>query len=232
MICLRSFADEELTIDNSSINGMLEITSIVTAPADFEAPSVLSYPIKLDVGDAINIPIRFAPLSLGFKAGTITIFSNDPASPHVVRVSGDTPAPRLSLAIADSGNFGKVCVGHFADEPLVFNSNGRCAVTVRTITATAPFLAPEVLSFPLVIGPGDSLALPIRFAPAVFGPAMGTVTVTSDDPSSPHVVKVSGDAPAGRLVITGSRCASAASRRAAAPSGRSPSATWARACWT
>jgi hypothetical protein len=205
MICLRSFADEGLTIDNSG-TGMLEITSIVTAPPDFEAPSVLTYPIKLDVGDAINIPIRFAPLSLGFKAGTITIFSNDPASPHVVRVSGDAPAPRLSLAIADSGNFGKVCVGHFGDEPLVFNSNGRCAVTVRAITATAPFLAPEVLSFPLVIGPGDSLALPIRFAPAVFGPAMGTVTVTSDDPSSPHVVKVSGDAPAGRLVVTGSLC--------------------------
>jgi hypothetical protein len=204
-VCLGSFVDEDLTIDNAG-NGPLLITSIVTAPADFEAPSVLSYPIKLGVGDSIDIPIRFAPLALGLKAGTITIFSNDPASPHIVRVRGDAPAPRLSIAIADSGNFAKVCVGRFADEPLMLNSNGHCPVTVFAITATAPFQAPEVLSFPLVIGPGDSLALPIRFAPTGFGPAAGTITVTSNDPGSPHTVKVSGDAPAGRLVVTGSLC--------------------------
>ncbi len=204
-VCLGSFVDEDLTIDNGG-NGPLLITSIVTAPADFEAPSVLSYPIKLGVGDSIDIPIRFAPLALGLKAGTITIFSNDPASPHIVRVRGDAPAPRLSIAIADSGNFGKVCVGRFADEPLVLNSNGHCPVTVFAVTATAPFQVPEVLSFPLVIGPGDSLALPIRFAPTGFGPAAGTITVTSNDPGSPHTVKVSGDAPAGRLVVTGSLC--------------------------
>jgi hypothetical protein len=204
-VCLGSFVDEELTIDNGG-DGPLLITSIVTAPADFEAPSVLSYPIKLGAGDSIDIPIRFAPLALGLKAGTITILSNDPASPHIVRVRGDAPAPRLSIAIADSGNFGKVCVGRFADEPLALNSNGQCPVTVFAVTATAPFQAPEVLSFPLVIGPGDSLALPIRFAPTGFGPAAGTITVTSNDPGSPHTVKVSGDAPAGRLVVTGSLC--------------------------
>ena len=67
---------------------------------------------------------------------------------------------------------------------------------------------PEVLSFPLVIGPGDALALPIRFAPAVFGPADELpITVTRSDIAGPHVVqKVSGDAPAGRLVVTGSLC--------------------------
>ncbi len=205
-VCLGSFVDEDLTIDNGG-NDLLLITSIVAAPADFEAPSVLSYPIKLGVGDAIDIPIRFAPLSLGPKAGAITIFSNDPASPHIVRVRGDAPAPRLSLAIGDSGNFGKVCVGRFADEPLVLNSNGHCPVTVFGVTSSSgAFLAPEVLSFPLLVGPGDSLALPIRFAPTGFGPVAGTITVTSNDPGSPHTIKVSGDAPAGRLVVTGSLC--------------------------
>jgi hypothetical protein len=205
-VCLGSFVDEELTIDNGG-NGPLLITSIVTAPADFEAPSVLSFPIKLGEGDAIEIPIRFAPLSLGPKAGTITIFSNDPASPHVVRVSGDAPAPRLSLAIADSGNFGKVCVGHTADEPLVLNNSGHCPVTVSAISSSSTaFLVPQVHFFPLLIGSGDSLDLPIRFAPTAIGPVAGTITVTSSDPGSPHKVNVSGDAPAGRLVVTGSLC--------------------------
>jgi len=205
-VCLGSFVDEELTINNGG-DGELLITNIVAAPADFQSPSVLSYPIKLEVGDAIDIPIRFAPLSLGPKVGTITVFSNDPASPHVVSVSGDAPAPRLSLAIANSGNFGKVCVGSFADEPLVLNNSGHCPVTVFAITSSSGvFLVPEVLSFPLLIAPGDSLDLPIRFAPTGFGPAAGTITVTSNDPGSPHTVNVSGDAPAGRLVVTGSLC--------------------------
>jgi hypothetical protein len=205
-VCVGSFADEDLTIDNGG-TGELLINNIVAAPADFQSPSVVSYPIKLEVGDAIDIPIRFAPLSLGPKAGTITIFSNDPASPHVVRVSGDAPAPRLSLAIADRGNFGKVCVGSFADEPLVLNNSGHCPLTVTAITSSsAAFLVPEVLSFPLEIAPGASLPLPIRFSPTGFGAAAGTITVTSSDPGSPHTVNLNGDAPAGRLVVTGSLC--------------------------
>jgi hypothetical protein len=203
-VCLGSFVDEELTIDNGG-NGELLITAIVAAPPDFQSPSVISYPIKLGVGDAIDIPIRFAPLSLGLKVGTITIFSNDPASPHVVRVSGNAPAPRLSLAIANTGNFGTICVGSFADEPLLLNNSGHCLVSVLAITSSSgAFLVPEVLSFPLVIGPGDSLSLPIRFAPTSLGPASGTITVTSNDPGSPHTVNVSGDTPSGKLVVAGS----------------------------
>jgi hypothetical protein len=58
----------------------------------------------------------------------------------------------------------------------------------------------------LLIGSGDSLALPIRFAPTSFGPKSATITVTSGDPGSPHTVSVSGDAPAGKLAVTGSLC--------------------------
>jgi len=204
-VCPGSFVDQELTIDNGG-NGPLLISNISAAPADFQSPSVLAYPIKLGVGDAIDIPIRFAPLSPGAKAGTITIISNDPASPHVVKVSGDALAPRLSVAIANSGSFGKVCVGHFADEPVVLNNSGHCPVTVIAIASAGPFLVPQVLSFPLLLGSADSLVLPIRFAPTSLGPATGTITVTSNDPGSPHTVRVSGDAPAGRLVVTGSLC--------------------------
>jgi hypothetical protein len=203
-VCVGSFADEELTIDNGG-DGELLITGILAAPPDFQSPSVLSYPIKLGVGDAIDIPIRFAPTSIGLHAGTITITSNDPTSPHIVRVFGDAPTPRLSLAIANSGKFAEVCVGSFVDEPLVLNNSGHCPVTVSAVTSSsAAFLAPEVLSFPLLIGPGDSLALPIRFAPTGFGPVTGVITVASSDPASPHTVRVSGDAPSGKLAVAGS----------------------------
>ena len=57
---------------------------------------------------------------------------------------------------------------------------------------------PEVLSFPLTIGPGDSLPLPIRFAPVSFG------AKTADDHDKQQRsgrrrlrINVSGDAPSG-----------------------------------
>jgi len=205
-VCVDSSVDEELTIDNGG-NGQLSISNIVSSSPDFLVPSVLSYPILLGVGDAIEVPIRFAPHTPGSKSGTITIFSNDPAGPHNVGVSGLAAIPRLSLVTANTGSFGKVCVGRFADEPLVLNSSGHCPLTVLSIaSSSADFLVPQVLSFPLLIGAGNSLALPIRFAPTSFGAKAATITVTSDDPASPHIIHVSGEAPAGRLAVTGSLC--------------------------
>ncbi|MGH9445918.1 MAG: hypothetical protein ACRD3O_09345, partial [Terriglobia bacterium] len=86
-VCLSSFIDEMLTINNRG-SGMLKIFKITSTSVDFEVPSVLSYPLKVRVGDSIDLMIRFKPTGHGFRAGKIEVFSNDPASPHVVDVSG------------------------------------------------------------------------------------------------------------------------------------------------
>ncbi len=204
--CVGSFKDEVLTINNSG-TGVLRISSISSSNVEFEAPSVVSYPIKLEAGDSIDVAIRFAPKSLGAKSAKIRIDSNDPASPHDVGVSGIAPRPRLSLVIPNRGGFGNVCRGDFADEPLILNNGGHCPITVSAITSSsAAFQVPEVLAFPLLISPGDALDLPIRFEPTAVGAATATITITSSDPDSPHTLRVHGTAPAGQLVVTGSLC--------------------------
>ena len=202
-VCHRSFADELLTINNAG-SGDLFISNIASS-GDFLAPGVLSYPIKVAPGDSIDVEIRFQPTGFGFKSGTISIFSNDPASPHKVNVSGDCPPPRLSLSIADRGNFGRVCLRSFVDEPLILTNSGKCTLTVFAISSSSgDFLAPEVLSFPITIGPGDAIPVAIRFEPTSLGFQSGTITVTSDDPASPATINVSGDAPSGKLAVAGS----------------------------
>ena len=203
-VCLGSFADELLTINNSG-TCPLSISNVVGSPG-FLAPSVLSYPLLVDPGDSIDVVIRFQPSApYGPKAGTITIVSNDPTGPHVVSVSGVVPAPKANLIIADAGSFGNVCVGSFVDEPLIVTNSGKCALSITGISSSSgDFLAPEVLSYPITIGPGDALPVPIRFKPLGFGSKTGTITVTSDDPASPISVNVSGDAPAGKLTVAGS----------------------------
>jgi hypothetical protein len=203
--CIGSFVDEELTIDNGG-DGPLSITKITSTSPFFQVPSVVSYPMKLGPGDALEVAIRFKPTSVGAKSAIITIFSDDPAGPHKVKVSGVAGAPRLTLVLADKGYFGKVCVGSFADEPLTLNNSGHCPLTVTAITSSSPeFVAPEVLAYPLVVAPGDSLAVPIRFAPTSFGAKSATITVKSNAPGK-HTVKVEGQAPSGKIAVTGSLC--------------------------
>jgi ASPM-SPD-2-Hydin domain-containing protein/HYDIN/CFA65/VesB family protein/Kelch motif protein len=202
-VCLGSFADTEITLNN---NGPcpLSILNIAAAPADFEVPSVLSYPLTIAAGASIDIPIRFRPTSLGAKAGVVRVFSNDPTSPKVIQVSGNAPAPRLVTLIADSGSFGDVCLNSFSDQPLTLINAGLCPLTVTGIASTAEFLVPSVHIFPFTIAPGTSIEIPIRFQPTAHGAQSGTITIFSNDPMSPSTVAVSGNVPWGKLAVTGS----------------------------
>jgi hypothetical protein len=204
--CVGSFVDEVLTINNSGFSELL-IWGITGTPAVFETPHIASFPLAISPGGSLDIVVRFKPSAVGLVNGTITIFSNDLFSPHKVAVSGTGVAPRLVLGIADKGNFGNVCVGSFADEPLVVNNGGKCTLLVNRITSSSvDFLVPEVLVFPIAIAAGTSVSLPIRFQPTGIGPTpAGTrITVDSNDPSGPHSIQVSGNSPTGKLVVTGS----------------------------
>ena len=203
-VCRGGFADETLTLNNTGF-GLLLISDIVSSSPDFAAPAVAAYPLAVSPGGSLDVVVRFQPTGPGAHAGTLTITSNDLSGPHVVPVSGTAPAPRLVLVMADGGDFGPVCVGSVADEPLVLNNSGKCPLSVTGVASSSgEFRAPTVLHYPLTVGPGDSLPLPIRFAPAGVGPHAATLTVHSDDPAGARSITVSGETPAGRIAVTGS----------------------------
>jgi hypothetical protein len=202
-ICIGSFVDELLTINNPG-TCPLSIFNITTSP-NFVAPGVISYPLVVNPGASIDLVVRFQPSSFGPASGTVTIYSSDPASPATVFVSGNAPPPKLNLIIANSGNFGKACLGCFVDEPLLLSNSGKCTLTIVGMSSSGVyFLVPEVLSYPITIAPGNFLPIPIRFEPTGLGPWSAIITVLSDDPSGPKSIDVSGDAPSGTLGVTGS----------------------------
>ncbi len=202
--CLGSFVDEPLILNNSG-KCALTVTDITSSSGEFLVPEVLYYPLTIAAGDSLDVPIRFEPTSLGFKAATLTVLSNDPAGARTIAVSGLCQAPHLTLAIAAKGHFGKCCVGSYRDEPLILNNSGKCTLAVTGITSSSgDFIVPEVLHFPLTIAAGTSVPLPIRFEPTSFGPKSATITVISDDPAGPHKIHVNGEAPSGKLTVTGS----------------------------
>ena len=183
----------------------LRVSAITSSNPVFVPPGVAFYPIIVDAGDSITVPVRFQPTALGPVSGTLTVFGNDPSGPRQVHVSGNAPGPRLVVSIADSGGFGHVCVDHFRDESLTLSNSGCCPLTITSMTTTDPqFVVPIVDAFPIVVEPGDEVDVELRFQPASFGPKNATITITSDDPAGPDTLDVSGYAPSGHLVITGS----------------------------
>jgi subtilisin family serine protease len=203
--CPGSFIDQILTINNTGAFGALKISNITSTSPDFLTPDVIAYPLVVNPGESIDVIVRFHPTNPGHKTGMISVISNDPASPHKIPVSGDAAAPRLSLVIANTGNFGKACVGSFVDEALILSNSGRCMLSITSInSSSAEFQAPHVSNYPLSIAAGGFLPAPIRFLPASAGSKSATLTVVSDDPAGPRTITVSGAAPTGNLTITGS----------------------------
>jgi kumamolisin len=196
--CTGSWTDLLLTINNTGF-GPLAVTDILSSSPSFLVPDVGSYPLLIGVGSSIDLVVRFQPVSPGSVSATLTIISNDPSSPQSLSVSGTAGQPRLSTIVSDAGNFGTAYVGAFADELLLLNNSSTCALEIASVTSSSgEFLVPGVESYPLAIGPGSSVPLPIRFAPTSPGAKSATLTVWSTDPSGPRTVAVCGEAPCPR----------------------------------
>jgi len=185
----------------------LHISSFIrlSGNADFQLISGPSTPVTIRPGEHLDFTIRFKPTGVGDETAIFQINSDDPFEPSKqLMVSGAGVTRRIATLIADSGNFGDVCLGSFKDLGLTISNSGFCDLTVTSITIApaTDFLVPSALSFPLVIHAGDSIEAPIRFQPASKGNKSATVRIFSNDPTTPDkTVAISGNALAPSITV-------------------------------
>ena len=108
--------------------------------------------------------------------------------------------PLVATAIAHDGQFGDACANSWVQQTLTINNSGFGLLSITAITSSSPdFLVPSVSAFPLLVSVGSSIDVTIRFQPGSAGAKSGKITIVSNDPSSPHLIDVSGDAVTPRL---------------------------------
>jgi photosystem II stability/assembly factor-like uncharacterized protein len=208
-VCLNSFKDLALTVTNSGTCD-LQITNVASSNPLFAPPSVLSFPVVVHAGTSIELPIRYTPTAVTSVPDTanITVTTNDPVNPIIpVAVSGTSTSGKIAASIAPNGDFGNVCRGSFGDLNLTITNNGACPLNATGVSSTNPlFTVASVITYPLVLGPGTSVAVPIRYTPTAItsSPDTGNIDIMSSDVSNPTLaVAVQGSSAPGKIAVTG-----------------------------
>lgn len=182
--CVGAFVDEGLTLHN---NGpcLLSISGVASSSSDFEVASVNSFPLLIASGTSITIPIRFQPAGIGSKFGSITVFSDDPAGPKTVQVSGVAPSGKI--AITGSAFFGGVKACCRVERTIWISNVGDCKLNVTGVAFKHKNPHWKLINnvFPAALHPGSSLAVVIRYKASERCPRSSELIIKSDDPATP-----------------------------------------------
>ncbi len=165
---ITSIGDQVATVDEIRIDGSAAFTIVFPAA-------------RLAAGESTDVVVDF--LSTGIEeSAEAEIFSDDPASPHIVTLLGGTALPELTIEPADV-DFGYVGVGASGDETVTLTNTGGATLTIDGISETdSHFTDGYAGGFPLVLAPGESTDVDVSFTPTGTDRESGRMEVVSDDP--------------------------------------------------
>jgi hypothetical protein len=186
---------QTVTVKNTGTT-TLNVTGVITtgdAAADFSE-------INTCVGVAVaksgscTVKVTFTPTQAGSRAGSLEIAANVAGGQLVAGLSGTGLAtPNVTLQPA-SLSFDPLQVGTTSAGQIINVQNvGGSAVTLTSVTVTAPFLkAASTCANGSSLAVGASCAVTVTFTPTAAGAAAGTVTVKDSAGSQAAVLSGTG----------------------------------------
>ena len=187
----------EMTVEN---NGQVDLTVEDLEISDDDITTSASFPITIAPEDETTIPITYSPEAFGEMETTVTVVSNDPLNSEVdVSLSGAGVFDGPTVAVGnDSHNYGTVRVNSTSRWYIEIINQGDEVLSIENVSVdNGEFYFEQGLDLPIDISVLGSEQVGIWFQPPEGSDYSGTVTVTTNDASTPNVfidVEGTGDA--------------------------------------
>jgi hypothetical protein len=181
-ITLSNAGTADLTISMISIKG-----------AQFSVSGVAT-PLVISAGQSAAMTVVYAPTAAQSDSGSISITSNDPASPTSIALGGtgtSVPVGHLTLNPATLA-FGNVNVGNNSVLTSTVTNTGQGPVRISQVFASGANFSLSNFATPTTLAAGQSAQIQVKFAPTTTSVAGGTVAITTDAPGAAPGLSLSG----------------------------------------
>jgi hypothetical protein len=203
-VCEGDSVTKELQVCNVGTDNLV-VDSIVPSGTEFTVGGY-SFPLSISPDFCYPINITYTPDDDGVASEDVVITSNDDDSPTIVQLTGNSPVAAISTFIADDGVFPETCSGLLSDLNLTIQNDGACNLQIDGVSLSgadaSDFELPSGSFAGTIIEAGNSLQVPVRFAPDNFtdpNPRTAFVNVDSrtqnGDPLSTDHTEISGVVP-------------------------------------
>ncbi len=184
--CAGTAAAGTLDVCNTGTSNLI-VSAITSSNPSFSVTMPSSgYPVTVVPGSCFPFQAVFNPTATGPQSATLTIPSNDPATPNVtVLVSGSGTEP--DIRVTGSTDFGVASAWTPAERTLAVCNTGGCSLSVTSAAGGCADFTLVSNPFPAVLAPGSCLDLVVGFTPVLPGFKSCGLTITSNDPDTPVV---------------------------------------------
>ncbi len=195
LLCGLSMLDT-LMVRNSGpgplVLGRFEITGPQHTAFTVVAPMP---PAIIQSGDSLRVVIEFAPVIDGVNVATLTIHHNDATTNFVSTVALSGVYERVDAVVeGDTLSPFEACITTTQTRRLVLRNTGTATIHVMSIAVTrgAPEFHLDIMVFPVLLAPGDSLPVTVRFTPSSPDVTIGAITFRFDPCGESLVVTLTG----------------------------------------
>jgi hypothetical protein len=199
---VKTDANASLTITNSGLAD-LKITGVNVSGQGFSSDHV-KLPVTLSAGATETLNLSFQPKSTGNYSGSVAVSSNDPANPtaniSLTGVGIAAPITKLNATPA-AVNFSNVQVGKTASAVTMLKNTGTANVTLSQISINAAGFSTSGIVTPVLMVPGETLPLTVKFSPKSAGTTSGVIALNHSE-GQISSVSVSGTAVQSALTIS------------------------------
>ncbi len=169
--------------------GALVVDAIASSNPRFAVTTPSSgFPVTIGTAFCFPFDVTFTPTTAGPQSATLTIANNDPETPAVA-VTATGEGTEQDVLVSGSTDFGVTSAWSPAEREVEVCNVGHCDLAVTGAAIDCADFSLVANPLPTTLSPGSCATVVVGFTPLLPGAKSCNLTITSDDPDTPAVVR-------------------------------------------